>query len=60
MIERFREALSLTIYDGYGQTENALLVANTRDRMVHPGSMGWPTPGCVAVIDEDGRAVRPR
>ena len=41
VIERLGEALSLTIYDGYGQTENTLLVANTRDRMVHPGSMGW-------------------
>jgi acyl-coenzyme A synthetase/AMP-(fatty) acid ligase len=58
VIERFREALGLTIYDGYGQTENSLLVANTLDRIVKPGSMGWPTPGHrVAVIDEDGREV---
>ena len=58
VIERFRETLGVTIYDGYGQTENTLLVANTRERAVRPGSMGWPTPGHeVAVIDEEGDEV---
>ena len=58
VIARFREAVGVTIYDGYGQTENTLLVANTRDRAVRPGSMGWPTPGHrVAVIDDDGNEV---
>ncbi len=58
VIARFREALGVTIYDGYGQTENTLLVANTRERAVRPGSMGWPTPGHqVAVIDDEGNEV---
>jgi acyl-coenzyme A synthetase/AMP-(fatty) acid ligase len=58
VIARFRDALGVTIYDGYGQTENTLLVANTPERAVRPGSMGWPTPGHrVAVIDEEGHEV---
>ena len=32
VIERFQDALGLTIHDGYGQTENSLLVANARER----------------------------
>ena len=55
VIERFQDALGLTIYDGYGQTENSLLVANTIETPVRPGSMGLPTPGHdVAVIDDAG------
>ena len=59
VIERFQDALGLTIYDGYGQTENSLLVANTAETPVRPGSMGLPTPGHdVAVIDDDGSRLR--
>lgn len=48
----------LTIYDGYGQTESTLLVANFRAVPVRPGSMGRPTPGYdIAVVDEDGERV---
>ncbi len=58
VIDRFRDALGVTIYDGYGQTENTLLIANTRDHDLRPGSMGLPTPGHhVAVIDEAGAEV---
>jgi acetyl-CoA synthetase len=45
----------LTVYDGYGQTENTALVANYRSVAVRPGSMGRPVPGYeIAVLDEDG------
>ena len=45
----------LTIYDGYGQTENTLLAGNFPGMEIRPGSMGLPTPGHeVAVIGEDG------
>ncbi len=55
VIKAFRDAFGITIYDGYGQTENTLLVANTPRNEVRPGSMGLPTPGHdVAVIDERG------
>jgi len=60
VIERWRDAFGLTIYDGYGQTENTLLVANVRGRDVRPGSMGVPTPGHdVAVVDADGNVCAP-
>ncbi len=58
VIKAFRDAFGITIYDGYGQTENTLLVANTPRLEVKPGSMGLPTPGHdVAVVDEHGDVV---
>ena len=60
VLERWRQAFGLTIYDGYGQTENSLLVANVRGMDVRPGSMGKPTPGHeVAVIDAEGNVCEP-
>jgi acyl-coenzyme A synthetase/AMP-(fatty) acid ligase len=55
VIKAFRDAFGLTIHDGYGQTENTLLVGNFPGMEVRPGSMGLPSPGHeIAVIDEDG------
>ncbi len=55
VIARWRDAFGLSILDGYGQTENSLLVANLPGMEVRPGSMGKPTPGhTVGVIDENG------
>jgi acyl-coenzyme A synthetase/AMP-(fatty) acid ligase len=60
VLERWRSAFGLTILDGYGQTENSLLVANLPGIEVRPGSMGLPTPGHeVAVIDEHGAPCEP-
>ena len=59
VIARFQDALGLTVHDGYGQTENSLLVANPPGAPLRPGSMGMPTPGHdVAVIDLSKREVR--
>jgi acetyl-CoA synthetase len=45
----------LTVYDGYGQSETTVLVANYRAVPVRPGSMGKPVPGWeVEVLDESG------
>jgi acetyl-CoA synthetase len=45
----------LTVYDGYGQSETTVLVANYRAVPVRPGSMGKPVPGwTVDVLDEHG------
>jgi acyl-coenzyme A synthetase/AMP-(fatty) acid ligase len=45
----------LTVYDGYGQSETTVLVANYRCLDVRPGSMGKPVPGWdVDVRDENG------
>jgi acetyl-CoA synthetase/medium-chain acyl-CoA synthetase len=55
VIARWKDAFGLEILDGYGQTENTLLVANVHGSTVRPGSMGKPTPGHdMTVIDEDG------
>jgi acetyl-CoA synthetase/medium-chain acyl-CoA synthetase len=55
VIARFQDALGITVRDGYGQTENSLLVANPPGAPLRAGSMGVPTPGHdVAVIDESG------
>jgi acetyl-CoA synthetase len=58
VIRAWREGTGLTVYDGYGQTENTALVANYRCLPVRPGSMGKPTPGyTVRILDEDGSPV---
>ena len=55
VIARWHEAFGLTILDGYGQTENSLLIANLPGMDVRPGSMGKPTPGHdICIVDEDG------
>jgi acyl-coenzyme A synthetase/AMP-(fatty) acid ligase len=60
VIEVWRKAFGITILDGYGQTENTLIVANLVGQPVRPGSMGKPTPGHeVAVVDEDGNVCAP-
>lgn len=60
VIEAWKKGTGLTIYDGYGQTETVLLVANYRCLPVKPGSMGKPMPGFdVSVIDDDGGEVAP-
>jgi len=60
VIARFQDALGLTLHDGYGQTENSLLVANAPGVPIRPGSMGLPTPGHdIAVIDEVGQVCPP-
>jgi acetyl-CoA synthetase/medium-chain acyl-CoA synthetase len=54
VIETWKEATGLTIFEGYGQTETVVLIANLRARgeEVRPGSMGKPTPGFhVAILD---------
>jgi acyl-coenzyme A synthetase/AMP-(fatty) acid ligase len=58
VIRSFQDAFGLTIHDGYGQTENTLLVGNFPGADVRPGSMGLPAPGYdVRVIDFDGHEV---
>jgi acetyl-CoA synthetase/medium-chain acyl-CoA synthetase len=55
VIKTWKDALGITIHDGYGQTETINLVANFPGMPVKPGSMGLPVPGHeVAVIDEKG------
>jgi len=54
VIDMWRAATGLEIYDGYGQTETVLLCGN-RPGAQRQGSMGKPAPGFhMAVIDENG------
>lgn len=56
VIQAFQDAFSIKVRDGYGQTENTLLVCNVQGMPVKPGSMGKPTPGNpVEIITEDGK-----
>jgi acyl-coenzyme A synthetase/AMP-(fatty) acid ligase len=60
VIERWKELHGLTIYDGYGQTENTLLVGNYPGLELRPGSMGKPSPGCdVKIVDSEGNECQP-
>ena len=45
VIRAWEEGVGLTVYDGYGQSETTLMVANYRCLPVRPGSMGRPVPG---------------
>ena len=55
VMKKWEDGTGLTIYDGYGQTETVLLVANYQCLPVRPGSMGKPVPGFqVGIVDEQG------
>ncbi len=59
VIDTFRRYFNLDVRDGYGQTENTLLVGILKGMEVKPGSMGMPTPGNrVEIIDEEGHPVQ--
>ena len=56
VIEQVRQAWSLTIRDGYGQTETTAQVGNCPGQPVKAGSMGRPLPGYPIVLrDAEGR-----
>ncbi len=60
VINVWKEATGTMIYDGYGQTETTLLVANFPANRVKIGSMGKPSPGFyVAIVDPEGNQVEP-
>lgn len=56
VIDTFKKYFNIEVRDGYGQTENTLLVGVSKGMKLKPGSMGKPTPGNrVEIIDEEGR-----
>lgn len=58
VIDTFKKHFNVQVRDGYGQTENTLLVGTLMGMEVKPGSMGRPTPGNqIAIIDEEGNPV---
>ena len=55
VIDTFRKHFGVDVRDGYGQTENTLLVGVTKGMELKPGSMGKPTPGNrVEIINDEG------
>ena len=55
VIKAWKNATGTLIYDGYGQTESVLLVANYPCMPIKYGSMGKPVPGFdVRVVDDNG------
>ncbi|WP_110927227.1 acyl-CoA synthetase MbcS [Bacillus massiliglaciei] len=60
VFEIFKQYFDIEVRDGYGQTENTLLVGVTKGMKIKLGSMGKPTPGNrVEIIDEDGKPCAP-
>lgn len=58
VIEVFQKNFNLDVRDGYGQTENTLLIGTMVGMQPKLGSMGKPTPGNqVTIIDEEGQEV---
>jgi len=58
VIDTFKKYFGVEVRDGYGQTENSLIVGTIKGIEIKPGSMGKPTPGNrVAIVDEDGQPV---
>ncbi len=55
VIDTFQRHFGVTVRDGYGQTENSLLVGTLQGMEVRPGSMGKPFPGMrVSIVDDNG------
>ncbi|HEY5913405.1 MAG TPA: AMP-binding protein [Verrucomicrobiae bacterium] len=62
VLHLWRAATGLTLYEGYGQTETVVLIANCRSlgEPVQPGSMGKVVPGAaVSLVDENLKEVPP-
>src|SRR5439155_3540549 len=52
---QWRERLGVTVYDGLGQTEGHIFIANQLNMPIKPGSMGKPLRGYeAAVLDDNG------
>jgi acetyl-CoA synthetase len=59
VIDTFRKHFNIDVRDGYGQTENTLLVGVLKGMEIKPGSMGKPTPGnIVEIINEEGEPCK--
>ncbi|MFE8704174.1 acyl-CoA synthetase MbcS [Cytobacillus sp. FJAT-54145] len=55
VIDTFKKYFNVNVRDGYGQTENTLLVGITKGMELKAGSMGKPTPGNrVEIINDEG------
>ncbi|MDQ0221082.1 acyl--CoA ligase [Peribacillus cavernae] len=59
VIDTFRKYFDIEVRDGYGQTENTLLVGVVKGMEIKPGSMGMPTPGNrVEIVNDEGKICK--
>lgn len=59
VIDTFIKHFDIKVRDGYGQTENTLLIGVTDEMELRPGSMGKPMlEGYIDIIDEEGRSTK--
>ena len=55
---QFEKSTGLRIYEGFGQTEMTLGIANLVGDTIKPGAMGKPIPGYgIDIVDADGNPV---
>ncbi|MDQ0156501.1 acyl-CoA synthetase MbcS [Robertmurraya andreesenii] len=60
VIDTFKKYFNIDVRDGYGQTENTLLVGITKGMELRAGSMGKPIPGNrVEIVNDDGKPCEP-
>jgi acyl-coenzyme A synthetase/AMP-(fatty) acid ligase len=59
VVHAWRDAVGVTVHDGYGQTETGALTGMPLDAPVRPGSMGRALPGFRLWIEEGELCVDP-
>ena len=58
VFQKFKEATGLSIMEGFGQSETAIIIGNLTGMVPKPGSMGKPVPLYdVDLVDHDGKPV---
>ena len=57
---QWRDRFGVTIYDGLGQTEGHIFIANQLNMPIRPGSMGKPLRGYEAAVLNDTGSPQPR
>ncbi|MBR3106375.1 MAG: AMP-binding protein [Clostridia bacterium] len=58
VFQKFKEATGLSIMEGFGQSESAIIIGNLTGMIPKPGSMGKPVPLYdVDLVDHDGKPV---
>jgi benzoate-CoA ligase family protein len=56
---QWRERFGVTLYDGLGQTEGHIFIANQINIPIRPGSMGKPLRGYEAAVLDDSGSPQP-
>ena len=58
VFQKFKEATGITIMEGFGQSESAIIIGNLTGMTPKPGSMGKPVPLYdVDIVDPEGKPV---